>query len=207
MADSDEGARLWKVNRTMRQMAKDRGFRISDDEINMDLQTFRSLYVRNGVVNRNDLGFLTHMRNNPTDQLFVLYTDERSVGVKTMKKLLDILEGKDIQRGIIVFPGTITPSARKVIAGMGNNFRLEEFSESDLIVNIVHHTLVPQHDVLTAEQKKLLLEKYRLKETQLPRIQLADPVARYFGLRRGNVVKITRPSETSGRYCSYRICF
>ncbi|EAU85541.2 DNA-directed RNA polymerase I [Coprinopsis cinerea okayama7 len=208
MADGDETARLWKVSKTIHELVKDRGFSVSDEEINMSLERFRQVYGNNmGVIDRNQLNFYTHHRLNPSDQIFVYFTEEPNVGVKAMRKLLGIMEEKAIQRGIIIFPATMTSSARKVISAMASTYRLEEFAEADLLVNITHHTLVPRHEVLSPEEKKTLLERYRLKDTQLPRIQPMDPVARYYGLRRGQVVKIIRPSETSGRYASYRICF
>lgn len=42
---------------------------------------------------------------------------------------------------------------------MSQQYRLEEFSESDLLVNITRHILVPEHKMLSPAEKKQLLEK------------------------------------------------
>ena len=99
----------------------------------------------------------------------------------------------------------MTPSAKQSLLDMAPKYVLEQFLESELLVNITEHDLVPEHVVMTPEEKRELLLKYKLKENQLMRIQAGDPVARYYGLKRGQVVKIIRPSETAGRYISYRL--
>ncbi|KAI5476119.1 DNA-directed RNA polymerases I, II, and III subunit RPABC1 [Pseudohyphozyma bogoriensis] len=205
---SEEGereiARLYRVNRTIHELVRDRGFAISDEEIKLTLDEFKVQYgVTGSSIDKTKINFKAATEGG--EEIYIFYSDEASVGIKTMRKFITVLEEQKIPRGIIIYKTSMTPSANKVISGMAAQYVIEAFPESELLVNITHHTLVPKHEVLSAQAKKELLAKYRLKDTQLPRIQLSDPVSRYYGLKRGQVVMITRPSETAGRYVSYRL--
>ena len=205
-------SRLWRTFRTVKEMVKDRGYFISQEEIDLSLEDFRTKYCDFiGKPQRKMMSF----QANPTEEsmekfptmgtLWVEFCDEPSVGVKTMKSFVIHIQEKNYQTGIFIYQTNVTPSALKLVPSIPPA-TIETFHEASLVVNITHHELVPKHIKLSEDEKKELLKRYRLKESQLPRIQRADPVALYLGLKRGEVVKIIRKSETSGRYASYRIC-
>ncbi|KAI5803324.1 RNA polymerase [Peziza echinospora] len=214
-----EASRLWRVRRTVHELVRDRGYEIADEEITMSLDQFKRTYCDSeGRPQRKTMQF----KATPSPSMIERYTDPAhpnqlpaigsiwvefssspSVGIKEMRAFAHTIAQENIHTGIFISSVAPTASALKIIPTVLPSI-IETFVESDLLINITHHELVPKHILLSKEEKKALLERYRLKETQLPRIQQADPVARYLGLRRGQVVKIIRKSETSGRYASYR---
>ncbi|KAG4108482.1 RPB5 subunit of DNA-directed RNA polymerase [Neocallimastix lanati (nom. inval.)] len=205
-SDAREVTKLYRAYKTIHEMVHDRGYLVSQNELDMTLQQFQEKYAQTGVVERESLTFLVQKKDDPADSLLVFFPSDETVGVKPIRKYTERMSSQEVLKGIIVYQKNLTPSAQKVITQMAPKYLIEIFSDSELLVNITRHSLVPKHVVLTNDEKKMLLERYKLKELQLPRIQPSDPVARYYGLRKGQVVKILRSSETAGRYITYRLC-
>jgi len=131
----------------------------------------------------------------------------RPLTASSVQEYAQRMKDEKVSRAIIVVQQHMTPFARQsLLETERSKFHMEQFHEQELLVNITEHVLVPQHQLLSDDEKKALLERYKVKDGQLPRIQVHDPVARYYGLKRGMVVRIIRPSETAGRYCTYRLC-
>ena len=71
-------------------------------------------------------------------------------------------------------------------------------------IDVLSHSLLPEMDVLSEEEKSKVLKKYSITEAQLPVMLGSDPAAIALKASPGDVVKITRKGET-GEYVGYRI--
>ncbi len=72
-------------------------------------------------------------------------------------------------------------------------------------VDVSTHHLVPKHIRLTDDEKKVILEKYNIALSQLPRITRADPALSKMEVNPGDLIKIVRPSIARGEVEYFRV--
>lgn len=156
-------------------------------------------------VQRDHLTLLARRVEPPHDRIFVFFANDPKVGVQPIRQYQARMTDEKVRRAILVVQDSVTAFAKKELASIAPQFVIEVFAERELLFNATHSDLVPPHTLLSKAQKQKLLDDWKVKEAQLPRINQSDPIARYYGYRRGQVCKIVRRSETAGRYVTYRI--
>ncbi|KAI9221303.1 RNA polymerase Rpb5, C-terminal domain-containing protein [Blastocladiella britannica] len=215
-ATLSEISRMHRIHRTIYEMMKERGYIVTDAQLNQTLDEFKEHHAPSNTLVRGDSLNLLFIKSGDTEeeqqQTLVSFLeakgDKAKIGKPEVVEFSTKMVSNRIPRGIAVLRNPLSSQAAKAVQAMAEkDCMIESFDEAELIVNITKHVLVPKHEVLDSEAKKTLLDRYRLKETQLPRIPQADPVARFYGMRRGQVAKIIRTSETAGRYVTYRLCY
>jgi DNA-directed RNA polymerase subunit H (RpoH/RPB5) len=121
-----------------------------------------------------------------------------------LKKLFEDSEPMDLY--ILVAKEKLSQNNSKMLTTLKVNLQI--FDIKQLQFNISKHVLVPKHDIIRDEKEiKSIIERFSLKSKyQLPIILKTDAMAKYLGLKNGDIVRITRDSPTSGEYVIYRCC-
>lgn len=201
----EEQIRLDLALKTLREMFADRGY---DTTANWpDSSTVNTMA---------DYAALTTIVRKPDNSapILLFYVGEKSVGKQTIQTLNNRMEQEKVKHAILVLCGKLTPAGSQELLELTRvrteterkktqRKRIEKFAEAELLFNITTHELVPQHRALNEDEKSEVLNLYGKSES-FPTILISDPVARYYGWTRGQMIEIKRRSETAGSYTFYR---
>jgi DNA-directed RNA polymerase subunit H (RpoH/RPB5) len=89
-----------------------------------------------------------------------------------------------------------------------NGGMLQYFQIKQLMFNPTKHEYVPQHIKLREDEIADFMKKYMIRsKLDMSRIYPNDPIAKWLGLKYGDIVKIIRYNENSGESFYYRSCF
>ncbi len=67
------------------------------------------------------------------------------------------------------------------------------------------HILTPKHSKLGEREKAQLLEKYSVTQKELPKMFRTDSAIKELDAKPGDIIKITRKSQTAGESFFYRV--
>ena len=88
-----------------------------------------------------------------------------------------------------------------------NGGHLQYFSSQQLMFNPTKHEYVPKHTKLSDEEVKEFMKEYLARSKMHMHVILQnDPIAKWIGLKHGDIVRIDRYNENSGESFSYRSC-
>jgi len=144
------------------------------------------------------------------DKLKIIYNMASKIKIQDIRKFINTdeeIEKNDINKTIIfISKEKLTTNNLKSFNEYKNKVNLQFFYIKELLFNIYRHQLVPKHDVISSNDEiKQIMDKYLIKNKfQFPLILHTDPVCKYLNIKSNSLVKITRPSPTSGEYILYR---
>lgn len=145
------------------------------------------------------------------DDQLVFTIDDKKFGIKFVSNFLTTIKKEasienfleknaDVHKFVII--NRLSDRAVKQILEYKNT---EVFTMDELLIVVIDHYLVPQHILLSPEEKENYLTIFNHQIRDMKKILLNDPIAKFYGAKVGDMFKIIRPSITAGKDIDYRI--
>lgn len=201
---SEQNQRVLAIIRTTKEMLADRGYQKID--VQVESQQTRGEEKDENIFEITGEHKVRKIDNYP-EKILVEYKQECTLS--TVKRIENNSVYAHCRYVLITDKApnqTVVQRFRTMRTDPTKQLTVELFESRRMVFNVTHHYLVPKHTLLTADEKQQLLKDIKADESQLQTIEPNDPVAKYYGMLEGDVVMITRMSETAGKYVNFRIC-
>jgi DNA-directed RNA polymerase I, II, and III subunit RPABC1 len=197
---------VYKSRNNLIQILEERGYKI--DEYN--------------EFSINDIGLmLTNKQldllldNTLGNKIFVKYYLGKSLRPNNIQEIVDdlFIYEKILSKNddlLIICKDEVNDSIKTTIKQIwdDHNIYIGICSIKRLQFNILKHSLVPKHSILSKEEEEPFMKRYNITDVKkLPEISRFDPVATAIGLRPNQICHIIRPSKTAITSDYYRLCY
>jgi len=168
----------------------------------------------NIMVTNNQLDLLLENTSN-SQKIFVKYYLGKSLRPNNINDIVDDIYNLEVilsknDELLIIVKDDINDSIKSTLIQIWNEHKIyiSIISIKRLQFNILKHTLVPKHYVVTDDEKTTIKEEYNItNDSKFPEISRFDPVAITIGLKPGQLCEIVRPSNTAITSKYYRLCY
>ena len=79
------------------------------------------------------------------------------------------------------------------------------FKENSLLEDIISYRDQPTFELLSPAEMEKVKAEYNVTDYTVQKLMRSDPIAKYFALKKGEIIRVIRPSPTSGEGVAYRI--
>jgi len=109
-----------------------------------------------------------------------------------------VLNNNEIKK-IVILNDTTKKNIKQIVKDPKNT---EVFLEYEMMEDIIENNFVPEHKIITKDEKEEILRKFNDRE--FPKIFRSDMMCRYYDGKVGDIFKITRSSLFAGYSIGYR---
>ena len=114
--------------------------------------------------------------------------------IEYLQEYINIMNKLNLKHMIILYKDNITPIVKKTIDDL-KDIIIEFFIEDELLYNITKHYLVPKHELLYRANSAEANELKKKFNNKFPILLKSDPVSRFYGFNKGDIIKITRKNN------------